>query len=287
MRTLVPGIRAFGTAFVVAISIAGIPGALPAQALDRLFPPRSLIPGLLAGPRDPLTSATLLGMVRNPDAHGTGVEAELSIGSTLPVFLLAGEPEKRPLVIGLEAVVYARFALQVLERELVATDWIFAVPVVWHHDRGWTRFRYYHTSSHMGDEYNRRFGDPGVNFSRDALEILAFREPIKSLGVWAGVRYGYNVKPEDDGRWVLRAGGQMETRPDSGLFLPFFSTDLEWDQEAGMQPRIEVRLGSWLPKVGDRQAIRLSLLVLTGPTPMGQFRFRPTTQVGLSLQGTL
>lgn len=258
-----------------------------AQERDRLFPPRSLIPTLLAGPRDPVTSAAILAVPRNPNAHGPGVEAELSIGSTLPVFLLGGSPEKNPVVVGIEAVAFARFGLQVLQREMVATDWIFAVPLVWHHANGWTRFRFYHSSSHMGDEYSRRFGDPGVNFSRDALEVLAFRRAGDAFGAWAGVRYGYNVKPEDDQQWVLRTGAQLEAPPDGSLFQPFLALDAEMDQEAGMRPRVEMRVGAWLPAVGGRQAIRLSLAVLNGPTPLGQFGFRPTTQIGLSLQGSL
>jgi len=263
------------------------PISIEAQHSDRLFPPRFLMPALLAGPRDPVTSATILGVTRNPDAHGSGFETELSIGVALPVLLLAGTPEDAPVVVGLEAAAFARFALQVLQRELVATDWIFAVPVIWHHERGWTRVRFYHSSSHMGDEYSRRFGDPGVDFSRDALEVLSFRRLLEVLGAWAGVRYGYNVKPEDDRRWILRFGAQLEAQPDASLFLPFLAADAELDQEAGMRPRVEVRVGAWLPRLGDRRAIRLSLVALNGPTPLGQFGFRSTTQIGLSLQGSL
>lgn len=287
MRTLVHGIRAFHTPLILTILLISNPTYVAAQKLDWLFPPRSLIPGLLAGPREPVTSASMLGVFRNPNTHGRGIEVELSIGSTLPLFLLAGTQDENPVVIGLEAAAFARFALQVLQREIVATDWIFAVPVVWLHDTAWTRFRYYHSSSHMGDEYSRRFGDPGVDFSRDAVEVLAFREPLDALGVWAGVRYGYNVKPEEDEPWILRAGAQLEARAGSRPFLPFLAADVEWDQEAGMRPRIEVRLGSWLPTAGGRRTLRLSLLALTGPTPLGQFDFRPTTQFGLSLQGSL
>ena len=61
---------------------------------------------------------------------------EVSIGTTLPVLLFPGKNGRGPLVVGIEAAVFARFGLQVLERELIASDWVFAVPVVWHRDRG-------------------------------------------------------------------------------------------------------------------------------------------------------
>jgi len=238
------------------------PGPGVSQEAPRLFPSRDLFPDLLAGPRDPVSSATVMGVVRNPSAHGRGVEVEVSIGTTLPIYLLAGTPDRNPVVVGMEAAAFARFGLQLLERELVATDWFFAIPVIWHHDRGWIRFRYYHSSSHMGDEYNRRFGDPGINISRDAADVFLFRQQTEVLGTWIGARFGYNVHPQENEPWV-------------------------WDQEAKMRPRVEVRVGTWLPKVDDRRALRISVVVLTGPSPLGQFRFGETTQIGFSLQGRL
>lgn len=262
-----------------------VPGK--AQEVDRLFPAPSFMPEVLAGPRDPVTSASVLGVFRNPSQHGNGMEVEVSLGTSFPVYLISGTPEDHPVVVGLEAAAFARFGLQVLERELVATDWLFAVPVVWHHEKGWTRFRYYHSSSHMGDEYARRFQDPGFNFSRDAAELFVFGRPTKVMGAWAGVRYGYNVHPEDDARWVIRAGAQLEALPDRGRSLFYLAADLEWNQEAGMRPRVEVRMGSWLPRMQGERRMRLSFVVLTGPTPLGQFGFRPITQIGVSLQGSL
>lgn len=268
----------------LAILLIFLPGILSGQQSDRVLPPRLLIPVLLVGPREAVTSVALLGVVRNPNAHGQGLEAEVSIGTTLPVFLLSGSLEENAVVVGLEAAAFARFALQVLEREMVATDWFFAVPVIWHHENGWTRFRYYHSSSHMGDEYARRFEDPGVNFSRDAAEIFYFHSLLDRFGVFGGVRYAYNVHPEESERWVVRGGGQLEA-PEKGMRLrPFLAADMEWDQDAGRRPRVEVRTGAKLRKVGMLQNLRLSLTVLTGPSPLGQFNGKPTTQVGLTIQ---
>ncbi len=257
------------------------------QETRTLFPSRSLFPELLAGPRDPTTSFSVLGVTENPTAHGSGIEVEVSIGTTLPVFLLFGEPGRAPVVAGIEAAAFARFGLQVLERELIATDWVFAVPVYWLHETGWLRFRYFHTSSHMGDEYARRFDDPGINFARDAAEVFAFRAVSPRVGVYGGLRYAYIVHPEESKRWVVRAGAQAEADEAGSAFRPFLAADVEWDQDAGRSPRLEVRTGVWLKKVGIQQALRLSFTFLAGPSPLGQFNGRSTTQVGLSLQATL
>lgn len=261
-------------------------GEAEGQETRVLFPDRSLMPALLAGPRDPITSASLFFVGPNPNAFGRGIEVEVSIGTTLPVILLAGRPGDNPVVMGIEAAVFARFGLQVLERELIASDWVFAVPVLWKRNKGWFRLRYFHTSSHMGDEYARRFDDPGINFSRDAAEIFAFRALSPQWGVYGGLRYAYNVHPEESKRWVLRGGSQVEAEETGSSFRPFAAADLEWDQSAG-SPRIEMDAGVWLPKVGDRRALRLLLTLLSGPSPLGQFNGKATTQVGLSLQGSI
>lgn len=267
------------------LSLASMPEGLKGQDGSRLFPDRALLPTLLAGPRDPKTSAGLLYVTDNPNQHGAGVEAEVSLGMTLPVLILSGTSTRNPVVIGIEGVAFARFGLQVLERELIASDWAFAVPVVWHRDGGWIRFRYYHTSSHMGDEYTRRFEDPGLNYSRDAAEILSFHTLSPRLGVYGGARFSYNVHPEESERWIVRFGGQMQGE-EGGSLLPFLATDFEWDQDAG-GTRMDIQAGFWLPKVGGRRAVRISAGFLTGPSPLGQFSSRTASQIGLTLQGSL
>jgi hypothetical protein len=257
------------------------------QEVAALRPDRSLFPALLAGPRDPSTSFNLLFVSRNPSAHGRGVEAEVSLGATLPTILLGEKDGGHPVVVGIEAAVFARFGLQVLERELIASDWIFAIPVVWHRDGGWFRFRYYHTSSHMGDEYARRFEDPGINLARDAAEILYFHALNSGTGVYGGARYAYNVHPNESKRWALRAGGQLEAPKEDVNLRPFIAADLEWDQDAGRSPRLEVNAGMGLRKVGILRSLRLSLTFLTGPSPLGQFNGRTTTQAGLTILKTL
>jgi hypothetical protein len=244
------------------------------------------MPSLLGGPRDPTTAASALYVGSNPNDHGAGVEAEVALGATVPVFLLSGTPEERPVVVGLEAGVFARFGLQVLERELIATDWVFAVPIYWHRDWGWFRFRYYHSSSHMGDEYARRFEDPGINFSRDAAEILAFKVLGGGGGIYGGARYAYNVHPEESRRWVLRTGVQADAKETLGFLQPFLAGDVEWDQDAD-GARFEMTVGTWLPKVAGRRALRLGVVLLTGPSPLGQFNGRHTLHIGLTVRGTL
>lgn len=274
-------------ALLATLSCLLAPAAVVGQAPRRFLPARSLMPDLHAGPRDPVTKGELLAVPHDPDSYGDGVEAEVALGTSLPILRLAGTNPDDAVVVGVEAAAFARFALQILERELVATDWVFAVPVVWHANGAWVRLRYFHTSSHMGDEYARRFDEPGVNFSRDAVDALGYTQVAAGLGIYGGMRWAYNVHPEDSGRWAARLGLQAGNLRAKSDLRPFGSFDLEMDQDVHWRPRAYAQIGVWLPEVGGRRALRLNLSFLTGPSPLGQFQGLTTTQIGIGVSGNL
>ncbi len=235
-----------------------------------------------------MTKAELIHVSRNPNAFGNGVEAELSLGIGLPIFRLGGHSASDAVVLGVEGAAFARFGLQLTEREMIATDWVFAVPLVWHRGRGhWLRVRYYHTSSHLGDEYARRFDVEGTNFARDAVDALGFIRILPSVGAYAGTRWAYNVHPEDSGRWTLRAGMQLGRVDGTHMLLPYATADVEVENDTDWTPLVHLQAGVWLPKVDGRRAVRLGAGFLTGPSPLGQFRRERTTHITIGVSAAL
>ncbi len=272
---------------LVTVLCLTVPAPLEAQGTRRLFPARDLMPTLVTAPRDPVTKAELLYVADNPDAFGDGVEAELALGITLPVYLLTGHTDQDGLVVGIEGGGFARFGLQLTERELINTDWIFALPLVWHRGDHWLRLRYYHTSSHLGDEYSRRFEVDGDNFSRDAVDALGYLRSVSMLGLYGGLGYAYNVHPEDSRPWTIRLGAELVPRRDEDPLLPYAGVDVQLEEDNDWEPRLNVQAGVWLPRVAGRRAIRLGLEFLTGPSPLGQFQGQQTTQIALGAFGNL
>lgn len=286
-----PAAITFGLALAATVTVTAIlaPRPLAGQgaAPDWLFPDRSLMTGLIAGPRDPASQAHVVFDWEGPTSFGTGPAGEVAISGTLPVARLAGSTNTDALVVGLEAAAFARFAFQVVTRELVNTDWIFAVPVIWHRGEHWLRLRYYHTSSHLGDEYQGRFGPGAINFSRDGADLTVFLRPdadwIRPLGpaAYGLVLWSVNSHPEEGPVWEARAG--IELDPFDGRFLtPFLTGDVHVEQATGWVPRFTAQAGLWLPPVGGRP-LRLALQTVVGPSPMGQFRGARTGTVGLGL----
>lgn len=255
------------------------------QGVRRWLPDRALMPDLIAGPRDPVSKGQMLLVTDDPSAFGDGAAAEVALGVALPVYLLAGRSPRDGLVFGLEAAVFARFTAQISEKELIATDWVFALPLVWRRNDHWVRWRYYHTSSHLGDEYGLRFDVDGVNFARDAIDALGYLGILPGFGAYGGVGWAYIVHPEASRRWWWRAGVQSAAPEGEGGWHPYLTADVQSEQDNGWAPRIAVQAGIWLPSVAGRRSLRFGFEFLDGPSPLGQFQGRHTTHLGLGMFG--
>lgn len=69
--------------------------------------------------------------------------------------------------------VFSQFNMDASTTELINTDFIVGIPVSWRSGKWSTRARYYHQSSHLGDEF--LLGRPGfnrVNLSYEEVEVI-------------------------------------------------------------------------------------------------------------------
>lgn len=269
-------------AFALMMMSAGPAGG---QQPGWLFPDRALMPDLLAGPRDPVIKGMLVYGDPAPTLYGPGLSAEVAIAGTVPVLLLHGSGPSNAVVLGMEAAAFAQFSFAVVTRELVGTDWVFAVPLLVRRGGHWLRLRYYHTSSHLGDEYQRRYGPSSINWARDGVDATLYIAPPPlagwGVGVYGGGLLSLNSHPESRATWRLRGGMEVDPgvrRP----WRPYGALDIEREDGNAVGWRTTLQLGLWLPPV-NRRPLRLAVERLTGPSPMGQFVNRETSRVGLGL----
>lgn len=256
-----------------------------AQQPGWLFPDRGLMPDLLAGPTDPVVKGLLVYGDPAPTLYGPSVSGEVAIAGTVPVLLLHGSGPEDAVVLGMEGAAFAHFSFAVVTRELVNTDWVFAVPLLVRRGGHWLRLRYYHTSSHLGDEYQRRYGPSSINWARDGVDATVYFAPAPlarwGVGVYGGGLLSLNSHPESRALWRLRGGMEVDPgirRP----WRPYGALDLEREDGNPIGWRATLHLGLWLPPVQHRP-LRLALERMTGPSPMGQFVNRETRRVGLGL----
>jgi hypothetical protein len=185
----------------------------------RLLPNKDLFAPLVAEPREAQFSARY-------ERYNKEFEGELenfnacvvSFGDYLPVF----EYEFKDgdiFQFSVDGVMYALFNLDTPSWDLINTDYMFGFNTSYQIDKKWTaRLRFFHVSSHLGDEYV--LDNPDVerkNSSYEDLELLLAYSPGKwrfygggayvvrtnslvNLDPWrarAGVEYRYPLETPD------------------------------------------------------------------------------------------
>jgi hypothetical protein len=217
-----------------------------------------------------------------PSRFGTILEGEADLGASIPLMILAGTSLDHALVLGVEGGVFAKFNMETVERDIITSDWVFTVPVVYHRRGHWLQVRYFHTSAHLGDEYAERFNVDRIPYARDALETTVYFNPVGNLGLYGGARWSFRVDPPEHKRWAVRGGLEYED-PAARTFRAYVATDVELDQQYGWDPRLNLEVGVRVYTPRDRPTIRMALEFLTGPSPQGQFGGEHTTEVALGL----
>ena len=113
-----------------------------------------------------------------------------------------GRPEGWQL--GIEGAGLVRLDTDV-DRDVLATDYRFGVPLTWGDSISQVKFAYYHLSSHVGDEYLLRTpGFQRLNYSRDAFVLGHSIYPADAWRVYAEVEYAFYVDVSDP--WAVQFG---------------------------------------------------------------------------------
>jgi hypothetical protein len=258
------------------------PSGLAAQETSRFLPSREYLPLLLADPRQPTIAAKLVYATDSPTQFGSIVEGEAAFGASVPLYRLAGSGIENALVLGIEGGVFARFNMETREKDLITTDWVFAVPLVLHRGGSWVRLRYYHTSAHLGDEYMTRFDTTRVVYARDALELLGSWQARPWLDIYGGGGWAFKPDPPEHDPFTLRAGLQAVALKGRTV-RPYGAADVLWDQQNDWSPRISMQGGIVLGIAGSSRDVRFGAEFVTGPAPQGQFNSEDTTYLSLGI----
>lgn len=157
------------------------------------FPQMSvLFAPLIADPRQPIYSAAL----RLGDKVIGQVVAAVSLGDDFPIFRWRNVfPWQGDMQIGIEAGIWSVFNYWHLPKrahewsELVNTDFFVGIPLTYAVDKWSFRFRLYHISSHLGDEFlinNPEYIKKRKNLSIEAVDLFMSYQFSKHLRMYIG-----------------------------------------------------------------------------------------------------
>ena len=247
----------------------------------RLFEP------LLADPRWPRMTAAY-----RYDLRGNSPEVFVAdLGETVAFYRdAAGENGRHGYwETGVQAGVFSIFDLDSSSLDLLNSDFIAAIFGAYRHGAFSLFTRFYHQSSHLGDELVLRDTAPErINLSFEALDVRLSYDLPHGLRAYGGGGYLVRVDPTNLGRGFLQAGGEWRSpeafsvwharlRPVAGLHLQFREMS-DWHTDLSMRTGLQLDSGS----VAGR-SLQFLLEYYNGRSLDGQFFKLPVEYVGLGL----
>ena len=245
---------------------------------------------------DPKSTTSFVSYLRG-DAEDFGSDvASVGIADVFGMFRVSGSTPGDGVQLSIMGGVFAQFDLGSASYDLVNADYVLGLPLTIRSGRFSARFRVYHQSSHLGDEFVLRTTHPTrENLSFEAAEGL-LSEDLGPLRVYGGGEYYIAREPDDLPTGLGHAGAEL--RPNTGLRFGSIGTarliaggdvkvvkpDTKW--RYGISARAGLEIGR--AREGPEPSRRWSLMYeyYDGPSPYGQFFNSDVRLMGLGFHFT-
>ena len=248
----------------------------------KVFPVGDLFRPLLADPKQPQFFVSI-NRFRSSGVRYT--VASVGFGETFGMYRFFGSREGDGLQISMEGAIFAQFNLDTPSYDLINADYTIGIPVTYRHGDNSLRFRIYHQSSHLGDEFLQSVNPPErVNLSYEAIELIYSRE-WRGWRVYGGGEYLIHKEPGDikpmSAHWGLEYRGSKPLvwngRPIGGVDMKSFE-EHKWAIDTSVKAGLE--FGQ--PNPGQRR-LRLMAEWYKGFDPRGQFYNNKVDYYGLGV----
>ncbi len=245
----------------------------------QVLPPGLIYRSYLAGPKEPRFAGHW--------ANLSGDENEVwdvTLGGRIGVLRYGTRDPLWPegWQVDIEGAAFPRLSLD-HQRDLIATDFRFGVPLTYRRGPWETKFGYYHLSSHLGDEFLESHVDAErINYVRESLVWGVALRPTAALRFygeagWAFYRDG-GAEP-----WELQVGVSYAPGYPTGLAgSPFFAVNGHLWEEVDFGGNVVVQ-GGWAWRGASGHLLRAGVHYLNGKSNQYQFFRRHEEQIGLGL----
>lgn len=198
--------------------------------------------------------------------------AAVGYGETFGLYRRAGERPEEGLQIGIAGGLFAQFDLGAPSFDLVNADYTIGVPVTYRKGPQSMRLRFYHQSSHLGDEFLLRVNPERVNLSFESLEYI-YSYDFSRLRLYGGGEYMVHRDPADLKPASFHGGIEYRGRNvlwQRGRWLG--GVDIKSWQQHDWIPDVSVAVGAEFgPPQPGRRRMRVMLEGYHGHNPHGQF----------------
>ena len=246
------------------------------------FPTGDLFRSLIADPKQPQFFVSL-NQFESSGARYT--LASVGFGETFGLYKFFGIREGDGLQLSVEGAIFAQFNLNTPSYDLINADYTIGIPVTYRHGDNSLRFRFYHQSSHLGDELLLSANPPDrVNLSYEAIELIYSRE-WRGWRVYGGGEYLIHNDPGDlkpmSAHWGIE---YLSTKPLVLTGRPIMAVDMKSFEEHNWAIDTSVKAGLEFghPNPGQRR-LRVMALWYKGFDPRGQFYINRVEYYGMGI----
>lgn len=254
----------------------------------RRFPRDDLFRPVLADPKQPQFVISRQRVI--PEQDGDFVAGWVVYGETFGIRRYVGDRPCDGVQVNIQGGVFAQFNLSAPSYDLLNADYIVGLPVTFRRGDVSGRFRLYHQSSHLGDEF--LLGSPGVtrvNLSFEDAELLLSYD-WRALRAYGGAARLIHREPAlQNLRWQY--GGEFRL-PLSKLprqaRMPSFDyfvagVDFKQFQQHGYAVDSSIKVGFELESDLSDRRFRLLFDFYNGFNPYGQFYDHHIRAIGVEV----
>jgi len=246
--------------------------------------------------------------------------AAVSFGENFSVFTFQmSDPKKDPslacnrLQIGILGAVFSQFDLGSASKDLVNADYVIGFPISIRFDEFSFRFRPFHQSSHVGDEFllaNLNNGFQRLNYSFEELELISsydhfFSNPyVENVRAYAGGGWMFDTDPHFKSG-ALQWGAEIRSGPIGGStgdaikqaaqfltkthteWIVLLGADFKQFEHLAWNVNSNVVGGLEGFSLGSSRRIRFLFNYYNGFNPYGQFFSQKISNIGFGIYLTL
>ena len=254
-----------------------------AAAQDRFFPDVRSFEPPLATPRVAGFAGRLISESIGDDQFGNEREADVTIGEDFP--LLALRRGDRPITLGFGVQASGRFSLDDSRSALISNDWQVGFNIFADHRPWLIDVQLYHESSHLGDEYIKRFGASRLDWTREVFMAWVGYETGKFR--FMGSAGNVLVDELELSPWLatagldFRSGAFTVVGQKAHLIAGVFG---EGASETDWRISTSVKAGIAFPGSRVGRELRLSLIGHDGLSTQRQFYRSSSRYIGMEIE---
>ncbi len=191
--------------------------------------------------------------------------------------------------IGLLTGIFAQFNLDEKNAELINTDYNVGVPLTWRSGNWSGRLRFYHQSSHLGDEFLLAHPTaPRLNLTFEEVDMILSYDVQKWLRLYGGYAVMVNRDPSTLDRNRIQWGFEARTALGRShvfgllsnplILSPVLTADFKSIEENDWIINTNVLMGVDMSRAGSFRRLRILFNYYHGFSPYGQFAYSLKTE---------